>query len=80
MEKGFRLVKCPGLDCPVTLRLNVSEKNYGKTIEATCPRCGAKCRTTIPKPAEKPQVKPPVEPFNFRDFSDLSDLFGKDAN
>jgi len=76
MEKGYRLVKCPGIDCPVTLRLSVSAANYGQTVEITCPRCLTKCHTTIPTPTTTPEK--PASDFSFGDaFGEVfGDLFG----
>ena len=69
MPNEFRHVQCPG--CFIKLRLVISEKNYGKKIEITCPECKTKCRTTIPRSAvaqEKRRVS-----SNFFDLNNLSD-------
>lgn len=44
-EKEYRHIPC--INCDFTLRLTVSKKNYGRTVEVTCPTCGAKFQTTI---------------------------------
>ena len=49
MEKGFRIVQCPG--CPVKLRISVSEKDYETTKKIRCPKCGTIGRVKIPRPA-----------------------------
>ncbi|HPW34360.1 MAG TPA: hypothetical protein PK367_01195 [Candidatus Paceibacterota bacterium] len=56
MEKGFRLVQCPG--CPVKLRLKITFMQYGKTLEVICPKCGARFRVTIPVPADYKKNEP----------------------
>lgn len=40
-------VSCPNPRCPNILRLRISEADYGKTVEVTCPTCGAKRLATI---------------------------------
>ena len=48
MANHYRHVKCP--DCPAILRLAISQETFGKMVIVTCPKCGVRCRTTIPKP------------------------------
>ena len=78
MEKGYRLVKCPGIDCPATLRLTVSEADYGKIVEVMCPKCLTKCRTTIPTPTAIVEEEPGQD-FSFVDTlkETFGDLFGE---
>jgi uncharacterized paraquat-inducible protein A len=66
MEKGYRLLQCPG--CPVKLKLNISAEDYGKRVEATCPKCGAVCRTTIPHPPKQQASFAGTFADLFRDF------------
>lgn len=78
MEKGTRKFKCPG--CPVTIRILVSTLDYGKTVEGTCPKCGAPWRATIPVPAATPEPEPAPKqsssgPFSGA-FGDIFDIFG----
>lgn len=81
-EKGFRLVQCP--NCPVKIRITITEKQYGHTLLVTCPKCGAKCRVTIPHPApdNKKSTKPTSSsPFDLGDLGTLfGDLFKKPSN
>ena len=44
MEKEYQYIPCP---CGKTLRISISEKDCGKTIEATCPECGRKPQAVI---------------------------------
>lgn len=67
MEKGFRLVRCP--NCPTTLRLKISEKQYGKTLVVTCTKCREKFTVTIPVPAQD-------EPPRHGRRNLIEDLFG----
>ena len=76
LEKGFRIVKCPG--CPLKFRISVSEKDYGTTKVIRCPKCGAKGRVEIPCPTpetQKTETRPPFsnEPLS---WGFPEDLFG----
>ena len=65
-DKGFQFVPC---ECGKTLRLTVSEKNYGKEVVTVCPNCKKKHRVTISPPeipnesvnADFEEIKPYVE-------------------
>lgn len=53
MEKGYRLIKCPGSTtqrCTYTIRIKVTEKQYGKKGEVRCPKCDVTFTTVIHAP------------------------------
>jgi hypothetical protein len=75
MQPVFRTVKCPGIDCPRTLRYAVSETDYGTKKILCCPRCCAEISITIPLPTGQPDTK--NEATWFTDvFNNIADLFG----
>lgn len=47
MLEEYQHVPCPNPKCPNVLRLRISEADYGKIVEVTCPTCRAKFLTTI---------------------------------
>ena len=49
-EKGFRIVKCPNRKCPKKIKINITEKNYGKNGRVTCLGCGEIFTVKIPVP------------------------------
>ena len=52
IQKEYREVTCSG--CTAKLRLTVTEENYGRKVETTCPRCKARTETTIEAPPSIP--------------------------
>lgn len=38
-------IPCSG--CEVTIRLRITQNDFGKLVEITCPKCGAKFQTVI---------------------------------
>lgn len=48
----YHYKKCPNSECSSMLRIKITPAQYGKTIKITCPKCGMKCKETIPKPEE----------------------------
>lgn len=52
MEKGYRQVKCPGIDCPNILRIYITEQEYGKRLKVTCKRCASEVHVVIPVPIQ----------------------------
>lgn len=47
MEQEYQYVPCPTRTCHGMLRLAISEADYGRTKEATCPTCRAKRQVLI---------------------------------
>lgn len=53
MDKIYRQVKCPGIDCPNVLRIAVSEDEYGKRLRVKCPRCFSLVNVVVPVPIKE---------------------------
>lgn len=58
MDKNYWNVECS--NCGLTLRLTVEEKDFGKTVEAICPKCRTQTKTTIGVPVTEEDF--PISP------------------
>ena len=77
-EKRFLIVQCP--TCERKLRLTVTQKTKGRTVEFTCPNCGSKDRVTIPRrAADLPSLHSFLQDLP-ESFQDLEGLGGKNRN
>jgi predicted nucleic-acid-binding Zn-ribbon protein len=61
MENNYWNVECS--NCGLSLRLTVKEKDFGKTVEAICPKCRTQTKTTIGVSVmeEELQISPELE-------------------
>ncbi|MFA5997445.1 MAG: hypothetical protein WC791_03040 [Candidatus Paceibacterota bacterium] len=79
MEKGYRLIKCPGSTaqrCGQKIRLTITKANYGKVGTVTCPKCHLVFKTTIPEPAMRFAGKS-ADPETDDSIANINDAFEK---
>jgi len=74
MEKGFRMVRCPG--CGIRMRIKISEEQYGRTLEVTCPKCETKGRVIIPIPPPEESVHTTEPKQKEHILDDIMEMFG----
>lgn len=74
LPKEERRLLCHG--CSVTVRIQITALQHGKTVEVTCPKCHNVNRVAIPVPVPKPKEAKP-EPSSLKDnpFGFDPDLF-----
>lgn len=75
----YRRVKCSG--CDRELEFPITEKDFGKTVIARCPKCGPVNRVEIPVPAPQPEVAKGFDSQREPSLEELlktfNDLFGR---
>lgn len=79
MEKGYRIVQCPGSTvqrCGRKLRLSgITEKDYNQRKNIRCPKCDLEFQTTIHAPEKEIEEQvPPHDPL--RERVEEKDPFG----
>lgn len=74
----YHFVKCPGSTvqrCRCKIKLEITDKDYGKKVAVKCPECDVEFTTTLVRPVERPKNDDDSDPIS--DFLGIKWPFSK---